>query len=371
MKKFLIQVRVLLVVVLFLTDSALAGRKIISQKVNVAVQAPVVLGSQDFQTRCSAPGVVKCVSFDQASDISGGFGENSGIMPGTNNQPQLDTAVKASGNSSLKFTVTTSSANSGGSYFTNFSSDLKTQFDSGQTFYVQWRQRFTAAYIAQTGQYGNGGWKQVIVGSGDKVGCTKSNSLTIDSGGFCSSSCTALETVVQNTYHRGFPVMYNSCTGSSSTQNGKLPSTGPYYPFEESFNSYDFKIQNARPSPYCLYSQGSTNSYFPPKGNCFGYVPDQWMTFKMKIVIGTRTADYFKGSHVDLWVGREGQPLERIFDWNWDLAAGIPTQNLMYGKIWLLTYNSNNNGNNGATIPTGYTWYDDLIISTQDIADPK
>lgn len=371
MIKFFTKILIFLTALLnFTNPSFAAGKKITSQKVKIAVQAPV-MGSQDFLTRCSAPGVVKCVGFDQAADISGTFGENSGILPGSNNVPQLDALVKASGNSSLKLTVTTSSSNSGGSYFTNFSPDLKTQFNSGQTFYIQWRQRFSSGYLAQTGQYGNGGWKQVIVGSGDKPGCTKNSSLTIDSGGFCTSSCTPLETVVQNTYHRNFPVMYNSCSGSSSTQNGKVGSTSPYYPFEESFNSFDFKLQNARSAPYCLYSQGSTKSYFAPKGNCFGYVADQWMTFKMKIVIGTRTADYFKGSHVDLWVGRDGQPLERLFDWNWDLAAGNPAQNLMYGKIWLLSYNSNNAGNNNASIPTGYTWYDDLIISTQDIADPK
>src|SRR5437660_1417627 len=34
-------------------------------------------GSQPFATRCAAPGVIKCVSFDSAADIAGGFGSNS------------------------------------------------------------------------------------------------------------------------------------------------------------------------------------------------------------------------------------------------------------------------------------------------------
>ncbi|MGE0764553.1 MAG: hypothetical protein AB7N80_14855 [Bdellovibrionales bacterium] len=371
MKSIYFKTALALAATLNLGDSAWAA-KILSNKVNISVRSTPV-GAQDFAARCAAPGVVKCVGFDQASDIAGTFGENSGIFSGSNNAPQLDTAVRASGNSSLRFTVTTSSASSGGSYFTNFSSDLQTQFDSGQTFYVQWRQRFDTQYATMNlGSFGNGGWKQVIVGSGDKPGCTKSNSLTIDSGGFCTSSCTPLETVVQNTYHRGFPVMYNSCSGSSSTQNGKYAGgTGPYVPFEEPFNGFDFKLQNAMPAPYCLYSQGATNSYFPPKGNCFGYAANEWMTFKMRIVIGTRTNDYFKGSHVDLWVSRQGQAPAHVFNWNWDLAAGPAAQNLKFGKIWLLTYNSNNAGNNNAPVPTAQTWYDDLIISTQDIADPK
>lgn len=350
-----------------------AGQKIQSTKVNISVQAPVV-GLQDFQTRCKAPGVVRCIGFDQASDalVTKTFGPNTGVIPG-DTTPTLDTVQKAGATgSSLRFTVTTSAAGSGGSYFANFSEDLMTQFDSGQVFYVQWRQRFDQQYATMNlAQYGNAGWKQAIVGSGDRPGCTSSNSLTIDNGGFCTSSCTALETVVQNTYHRGFPVMYNSCSGSSSTQNGKLANgTGPYFPFEESFNSFDFKLQNARPAPYCLYSQSSTG-YFAPKGNCFGYVPNEWMTFKMKITIGTRTADYFKGSHVDLWVAREGQKSEQVFNWDWDLAAGPAAQNLKYGKVWLLSYNSNNGGNNNAQVPVANTWYDELIISKQDIADPK
>lgn len=330
------------------------------------------LGSQDFATRCSQPGVLRCVGFDQASDIAGGSGENTGVFPGTNNAPVLDSLTKASGNSSLKFSITTTSANSGGSYFANFSNDLNTQFDSGQTFYVQWRQRFSPEYANMNLQnFGNNGWKQVIIGSGDKPGCTKSNSVVIDNGGFCTSSCTALETVVQNSYHRGFAQMYNSCTGSSSTQNGRLTAgTPPYYGFEEPFNAYDFKLQNAMPAPYCLYSQTSATR-FPPAGNCFGYFPNEWMTFKVKIVIGQRTADYFKDSQIELSIAREGQASVKVISYRWDLAAGTPAQNLKYGKIWLLTYNTNNAGNNNAVITPAYSWYDELVISSNDIADPK
>jgi hypothetical protein len=328
-------------------------------------------GLLDFQARCAAPGVLRCVGFDQPSDIAGTYGDNTGILPGTNNMPALDTTIRASGQSSLRFTVTTSSANSGGSYFANFSDDLLTQIDQGHEVYVQWRQRFDAQYATMNlSQFGNGGWKQAIVGAGDEPGCTKSMALTIDSGGYCSSSCTALETVVQNTYHRGIPQMYNSCTGSSSTQNGLSPNgTPPYNPFEERFGAYDFKLQNARPAPYCLYSQSGAGQ-FPPAGNCIGYPVGEWMTFKVHIVVGTRVNDYFKDSHVDLWIAQQGQPAQPVIDWGpYDLAAGSPAQALKYGKVWLLSYNSNNAGNNNAAVPLAQTWYDELIISTQDIAD--
>src|SRR5882672_8754409 len=63
-------------------------------------------GSQPFATRCAAPGVIKCVSFDSAADIAGGFGSNSGIFAnGSGVKPAIDTTVKASGAGSLMFTI--------------------------------------------------------------------------------------------------------------------------------------------------------------------------------------------------------------------------------------------------------------------------
>ena len=133
----------------------------------------------------------------------------------------------------------------------------------------------------------------MVIGSGDQP-----NQLYF--------SCTALEVVVQNTHQRGFPQMYNSCEGSTSH--------GPYDPFEEPIGSIDFKMQNARPAPYCLYSQYMT-SYFSPVGNCFGYYPNEWMTFQIHIQTGPRVGNEFVNSHVSLWVGREGQASEPVMAW--------------------------------------------------------
>jgi hypothetical protein len=310
---------------------------------------------QDFAQRCSGPGVIKCVSFDSQSVITGTYGDVSGILPG-DSTPVLDSTVKASGNSSLKFTIPPNSgANSSGSYFTNFSNDLSTQFGQNSDFYIQWRQRFSPEFIT-TNYQGGGGWKQEIISTGDKPGCTASTS----SSGLCYSSCTSLETVTQNIYHREFPQMYNSCTGSTSH--------GPYDPFYESYGSYDFKLQNARPSPYCLYSQGQT-SYFPPVGNCFGYFPNEWMTFQVHIKTGPRVNDEFTNSYVQLWIARENQPSQLVINWGpYNLSAGSATEDQKYGKVWLLPYNTGKDPS--VTYPTAYTWYDELIISTSRIADP-
>jgi hypothetical protein len=56
--------------------------------------------SDDFAARCAGPDVVKCVGFDNAADIAGGWGDNSGILPGATT-PALDPMTCASGASSL------------------------------------------------------------------------------------------------------------------------------------------------------------------------------------------------------------------------------------------------------------------------------
>jgi hypothetical protein len=304
--------------------------------------------------------VIKCVGFDDPADFNigsggtaGAYQQNSGIFPpsGTSDYTRAtrDTTIKAGGNSSLKFTLPAiAGSDAAGSYFTNFSTDLSVQFGENSEFYVQWRQRFSPEYIS-TKFAGGGGWKQIIIGTGDTPTQWQ-------------SSCSSLETVVQNTFYRGFAQMYNSCSGSTSH--------GPYNPFEERFGTYDFKLQNGMPSPYCLYSQGATNSYFPPSGNCFGYFANEWMTFQVRIKTGPRVNDEFTNSYVTLWIAREGQASQQVITWGpYNLTAGALSENQRYGKVWLLPYNTGRDST--VTNPVTYTWYDELIISRNRIADPQ
>src|SRR6266446_1268788 len=62
-------------------------------------------------------------------------------------------------------------------------------------------------------------------------------------------------------------------------------------------------------------------------------------------------------------------PLPIVFNWGpYYISAGTATENQKYGKIWLTPYNTNKSSS--ATNPVAYTWYDDLIISRNQIADP-
>jgi hypothetical protein len=317
------------------------------------------LPSADFQTRCAATGVLRCVGFDEpadffngAGDANGAYGGNKGLIPpsGTADYTRCtrDTGVKSSGASSLKFTVPmTAGSDTSGAYFANFSDDLSVQFGENAEFYVQWRQRFSPEFL--NNKYaGTAGWKQAIIGTGDQPGTT-------------FSSCSSLELVTTNYELSNLPIMYNSCSGSTSH--------GAYDGFYQPFGGSDFKLQNARPAPYCLYSQ-SSSSYFAPTGNCFGYVADEWMTFQVGVKTGPRVNDEFTNSHVSLWVAREGQPSEPVLDWGpYNLSAGSTTDNERYGKVWLLPYMTNKDET--ASYPVAYTWYDELIVSRSRIADPQ
>lgn len=315
--------------------------------------------SASFEARCQAPGVVRCIGFDSTADFNTGSGGTNGawgydfgiLAPyGTSDYSRAtrDTSVMASGASSLRFTIPPSSgADSSGMFFANFSRDLSVQFGANSEFYVQWRQRFSPEFLANR-YAGGGGWKQIIIGTGDQPGKT-------------FGSCEATEVVLTNTYYRGFPVMYHSCTGSASH--------GAYDPFEEPYQAYDFKLQNARPAPYCLYLQKDGNRYFPPDGNCFGYFANEWMTFQVRIKTGPRVGDEYVNSYVTLWMAREGRASEPVIQWGpYNLSAGPAAENQRYGKVWLTPYNTGRSASQ--SYPTAYTWYDELIISRNPIADP-
>ncbi len=325
----------------------------------------------DFAARCAASGVLRCIGFDAESDLAGGIGNATGILPGSTGKPVLDRSVRASGAASLLFVIPENAGSDpSGAYFANFSDDYSVQFGQNEEFFVQWRQRFSPEFLDTAFRQADGSvtaWKQTIIGVGDQPGCTPDAQLSLEGYpgvGRCAFSCTALEVVTNTSYSGNFPTMYNSCRGSASH--------GPYDGFYERFGAHDFKMQNAMPAPHCLYSQGETNppTLFPPQGNCFPFVANEWMTFQVRVAAGALVGDEFKNSHVDLWVARQGQPSMKVLDWGpYHLTAGDPALKEKFGKVWLLPYMTGKSPSRPN--PRAYTWYDELIVSRQLIADPK
>jgi hypothetical protein len=266
-----------------------------------------------FEERCAQPGVVKCFGFDSQEQADPFIYPPWGL---TTKRARIVTDIKASGTGSLRFEIPTNTgSDTSGSFWQDFSDDLSVQFGEGEEFYVQWRQRFSPEFLDTFYEEG-AGWKQVVIGEGDRPGKTV-------------YSCTQLEVVVHNPYQRGAAEMYHSCGGKDAQ----------YQPLDEQVRSV-------------------------------GYKANQWMTFQVFIKIGTwyrNDGKYHRNSTIRLWVAEAGRPSRLVVDQTkYDIANNNPAAK--YGKIWLLPYHTGKSA--AQRHPTAYTWYDELIISRSRIADP-
>lgn len=265
-----------------------------------------------FEQRCADPAVVRCVGFDVPAEIDPFVYPPYGK---TEKRARVVTDVKASGTGSLRFEIPSNTpADTSGSYWTNFSDDLSVQFGEGQEFFVQWRQRFSPELLG-TRYRGGSGWKQTIIGEGDRDGAK-------------AYSCTQLEIVTVNGSQRGFPQMYHSCGGKDGHYEGL-----------------------------------DTERWIRYRAN-------QWMTFQVQVKIGhwyRNDRRYRRDSTIRLWVAEEGRPSRLAVNQGaYDLANTDPA--VRYGKIWLLPYHTGKDASQRH--PVAYTWYDELVISRSRIADP-
>lgn len=315
----------------------------------------------DFKSRCHTPGVIRCIDFDSRSEIAGHTNPDaSGVY-----SPAIDTTVSASGRGSMKFTVPSFSvANTSGQYWTNFMDDNSAQFDSlvngdskskSNEFFVQWRQRFSPEMLVPF--KGSNGWKQAIIGEGDRPGHT-------------AYSCTDIDLVVENSGQLGMPRMYHSC-GVKDDQYEQLSINEGA---DVQGNTVMSPQNAAPPAGKCRIARG-----FPPKfPPCVGYKANQWMTFQIHVKVGTwytnNSHKYRRDSTVQLWVAEEGKPSVLVIDFSPENKTGYDLVNTdigkaKFGKIWFLPYQTNKDGE--AAHDKAFTWYDELIISRERIADPK
>ncbi|MEM6994692.1 MAG: hypothetical protein AAF721_29530 [Myxococcota bacterium] len=291
----------------------------------------------DFEQRCAAPGVLVCQGFDSPVRDDGFEGLWAG--EGAAVPPRIDETVAASGASSLRLTVAgRTEADGAGGFFSNFSEDQSVAIGEGEEVYVQWRQRFSPAMLDTP--FSGHGWKQLVVGPGDRDG---------ELHGWCRQ----LSVTVTNPWQRNRPELLHSCGA------GKDGS-------EELYNvqgDTDIDLQPGGDAP-CWLNGGD-------EPGCVGYVPDTWMTFQLRVAIGTwyrNDLNYAMDSEVDLWVTLPGQTRRHVVGvHDRDLANEDPTMG--YGKVWLLPYNPRKDAD--VDHATAEVWYDELVVSRLPIADPQ
>lgn len=318
-----------------------------------AARASVV--DADFAARCAASGVIRCYGFDDLDDLTSGHpltltqphdGTASRIYPPAGGAQlctsgqcwALDTTIRSSGAGALRFEFPSSSpADASGAFRMNFRDDFGDQVGPGEDLWVQYRQRFSPemmrAFRTISGHLA--GFKQSIVGLGDRVGMPP------------APRCTAEELVfTQRTPYLG-PGFYSGCG---------------FWDSMEFSDGIGIRLQAQGP-PYCYWPDD-------PDDGCFRYVANQWMTFGFHVRIGGWGVH--PENRVEVWAAREGEPRVLIFDSQFSHPDGYPLHatdaTSKIGKVWLTPYHTDKDPTESH--PTGWLWYDELIVSRQPIADP-
>jgi hypothetical protein len=267
----------------------------------------------DFQVRCAAPGVVRCVGFDNEADFVDLSPAGDGIMRGS-----MDRAQKSSGAGSLRFEVPGLTGQNSSGYWL---SDLGARFGAGQSMYFQFRFRLTPERLDAAVR----GWKQFIVHS-------------------AGSSCAATQFV--NGRYYGSPYML------LSTQCGSRR-VGPDDPDRTDsvrlINSGDY---------YCQYKKESPET-------CATWVPNTWMTFYFEVDIGQLDTD---SSKVRAWVAADGKPLRKFVDVSDFRIAASNGPGSTFARMQFTPYQTGKDST--VNHPTGYVWYDEFIVSTRPIPAP-
>jgi len=305
---------------MFYPDATGEGRTPTEVKTQVATQKATDAAQElrNFEARCSAAGVLVCEGFDNPNEYRPAKYPNAGLYPAWDGviRGVRDTSIKASGAASLRFEVPSHSlANASGSW----KQPMGREFREGGTFYVQFRQRFSKEMLKNN--WGGTTWKQVIFHNGP-------------------TTCGAVELTTVQYYTAGFPTMYTNCGSRAlNTNNGQPPT----------------KLEQGDYN--CWYGR------YNPK-DCFYYPAEEWITFYYKISIGHWGKP---DSAVNAWVALDGGTYKQWVQMpNFVLDRDRPDEG--FDTVTLLTYMTGKSEQ--VDHPVAYTWYDDLIISTNPINAP-
>ncbi len=278
---------------------------------------------QDFKARCTAPGVVFCQGFDDAS----GFQQNVNIFPNATYPgiyPTQDTTVMRSGTSSIRIDIPA------------FQGPNMGKFDS-----------------AFTGIGGNNSdiYFQVATRISPEMLSNFNNSLyqwpTWKNHGFFNgnTSCTGQSVVnVLNTDGK-IPIAGQNCLSNGFYTNGGVP---PYLMQQGDYN--------------CQY-RGETPT------TCFYWPTNTWVTFYYHVHLATIDANgNYPNSLIEAWVAVNGQPYKKWID-----LPGYTITGNGPGALWnhleLYPYMTGKSGAIGG-YPTASVWWDELIVSSQPIVAP-
>jgi hypothetical protein len=302
----------------------------------------------DFAVRCRAPGVTRCWGFDDPSTdmILGSniFSRDGGKGP---IRHAFDTVTKLSGAGALRFDQL---AGETGTDMSGRWQPDKEKLDSGypamggyfsenSTFYVQFAYRIDDNMLINLPAWDHA----------PKI-------VNFFDSSFCGGLTTALSRV-----NIGYPTpsygLYPALTAHSGCGTVGMRT------------ALDGETWVEVTSPSFLYQQGDYACEYGvgPLKSCWQFPPNKWVTLYFKIHIGDWNAP---NSSIEAWHSVDGQPYVKWMNVvkNFTRYSDEPN-NPIYSNIMLSPQTT---GWNTDIAPlTSHVWYDDLIISTQAIAEPR
>lgn len=361
----------------------------------------------DWLRRSRGQGVIVAVGFDHIDEwakysadrdkCNPDYQKNTGAFAkaGCRNNA-WDSRVRASGAGSVRFDILSQThQGAGGSMAIPFGDFSTHQFGANSEFWVSWRQRMDARYIAGYKAAGGGGRfanaKQVIIAQGDMPA---GDGKKVIPGNACSEAEVVV--VSSNPGARApYPMAYIEC--------------GRYVSFEQvlprgSFagdprGSMPLTRQNMRKN-----AQGQFSCIGHPdsldQSGCFTYRPDTWITYMVHLKLGpegravssvsrTEQPGYVNSTY-ELFAAYEGEDFQLLhqqqdvvipkgqhyvggdpllpssYKSGYGPADGHPQAK--FGKLWLLPYMTNKDPTE--VTPTASTWFDEIIVSRCRIPAP-
>jgi len=363
----------------------------------VAAGAPPTLPETplDFAQRCADPQVVLCDPLDEGAVRGVGITEKTpmltlpqamdgkyrdwrwcrhvdGVSPTT---PEMDRKVKVSGSGSVRFAVTpNSNASSAGYCQINFTPDNSVQFGEGDTFFVQYRVRFSCDLLFTDCDPASPNFKKERRAFRSKQGKATTFKVSIINGGDHPqldqpvNACTFQQLVVIAPSD-GVVQGFHSC----GWYDGHVFGLGPNKVTGKAMIDRQPIRKSKTDTVRSCFNVDPATGIRPPQAwhECILWQADEWMTVTQQVTIG-QWADNVKqrnpSSNVRIWVAREGQKPQLVIDYDRNLRR--PEQPFMrYGKVWLVPHLTNKDPSEAH--PVGYMWFDDLIVSRGPIAPAR
>jgi hypothetical protein len=277
--------------------------------------------------------------------------------------PQVDTVIKppgAKGSMRLDTPALGGGANTAGDWFTHFGSEgNRRYFLPGETFWIQFKYRMNSAQFNTNFQKGGG----------DGIhNPTAEKFFNITGGnipGIVIGSSEIGKMVFQSNNQHKFPIVYHYLPGGGD--NTLLEVNVP--------NTTDFDKQPGNDKPNACSFREYRDILEPagkfagaegiPSG-CYGFVADQWMTFKVRVEIGNRVSAFPNDPvyllRVTCWIqydfGAEHVWLDTFVNHQLDSSGN-------FGKIMFWSYQTDKSLTQDH--PLSQCWFGELIVATENI----